>query len=76
MSEQPTNETGCNEHVELGSFENDSNLNKLTARNLCASIIGKLQSSGIPNNAVSAIVNDLEEFTNELQSQIKQEVLS
>lgn len=72
----PTNETGCNEHVELGTFEMDSNLNTLNARNICASIIGKLQSSGMPNNAVSTIVNDLEEFTNELQSQIKQEVLS
>lgn len=30
----------------------------------------------MPNNTVSAIVNDFEEFTNELQSQIKQEILS
>lgn len=81
LNENPflTNETARTDQIQMdfGPFENnETNLNKINTDDICTSIIGKLQSSGIPNNTVSAIVNDLEEFTNELHSQIKQEILS
>lgn len=43
---------------------------------MCESIVAKLQSSGIPNSLVSSIVGDLEELTDELHSQAKNNILS
>lgn len=45
-------------------------------KEMCASIVAKLQGSGISNSLVSSIVGDLEELTSELHSQTKQNVLS
>lgn len=45
-------------------------------QNICASIIAKLQGSGIANSVVSSVVGDLEELASGLHSQVKQQVLS
>lgn len=50
--------------------------NKEITENICASIVAKLQGSGIANSVVSSVVSDLEEFASGLHSQVKQQVLS
>lgn len=50
--------------------------NKEITENICASIIAKLQGSGIANSVVSSVVSDLEELACELHSQVKRQVLS
>lgn len=58
-------------------FENsESSLSKEHAKDLAASIIAKLQGSGVANSVVSTIVCDLEELITGLHSQIKHDVLS
>lgn len=45
-------------------------------KDICASIIAKLQGSGMANSVVSTIVSDLEELATGLHSQVKHEILS
>lgn len=54
------------------SGSNDSGLTK----EMCASIVAKLQGSGISNSLVSSIVGDLEELTSEIRSQAKHTAIS
>lgn len=49
---------------------------KKIQKNICASIVAKLQGSGIANSVASTIVSDLEEPAMGLHSQVKHEVLS
>lgn len=60
----------------VSSESNDSGLAKEPTKNMCASIVAKLQGSGISNSLVSSIVEDLEEITSELCSQAKHTVIS
>lgn len=53
----------------------DNGSGQRNKENSCASIIAKLQRSGISNSAVSSVV-DLEELVSGLHSQVKQQVLS
>lgn len=53
------------------SDNNDSGLTKNSTKELCESIVAKIQASGISNSLVSSIVGDLEELTDELNSQAK-----
>lgn len=54
----------------------DSGLTKDPTKEMCTSIVAKLQGSGISNSLVSSIVGDLEELTNELRSQAKHFAIS
>lgn len=58
------------------SESNDSGLTKDPTKEMCASIVAKLQGSGISNSLVSSIVGDLEELTSELRSQAKHTIIS
>lgn len=58
------------------SDNNDSGLTKNSTKELCESIVAKIQASGISNSLVSSIVGDLEELTDELNSQAKHNILS
>ncbi len=60
----------------LSDNHNDSGLTKNSTKELWESIVAKIQASGIPNSLVSSIVGDLEELTDVLKSQAKQNVLS
>lgn len=60
----------------VSSESNDSGLTKDPTKEMCASIVAKLQGSGISNSLVSSIVGDLEELTSELRSQAKHTVIS
>lgn len=53
----------------VSSESNDSGLSKDPTKEMCASIVAKLQGSGISNSLVSSIVGDLEELTSEIRSQ-------
>lgn len=55
---------------------NDSGVRKDPTKEMCASIVAKLQGSGISNSLVSSIVGDLEELTSELRSQAKHTTVS
>lgn len=58
------------------SSSNDSGITKDPTKEMCASIVAKLQGSGISNSLVSSIVGDLEELTSELRSQAKHTAIS
>lgn len=57
------------------SIESVPECTKDSTKEMCASIVARLQGSGIANSLVSSIVGDLEELTSELRSQAKQTVL-
>lgn len=59
----------------VSSETSDSRLKDPT-KEMCASIMAKLQGSGISNSLVSSIVGDLEELTSELCSQAKHTAVS
>ncbi|MCJ8729061.1 hypothetical protein PDJAM_G00012340, partial [Pangasius djambal] len=42
---------------------------------ICASIVAKLQSSGVASNLVSSVVSELEDLTTEIHNQIRQNVM-
>lgn len=54
----------------------DSVLTRDSSKEMCASIVAKLQGSGLSNSLVSSLVGDLEELTSELRSEAKQAILS
>lgn len=58
------------------SENNDLGLTKDSTKELCESIVAKLQGSGISNCLVSSIVGDLGELTGQLHSEAKHSVLS
>ena len=60
----------------VGSVSNDSEPTNDQTNEMCASIVAKLQGSGISNSMVSSIVGDLEELTSQLRSQAKDKVIS
>lgn len=62
MSEQPVNSQSCNE-------------NRQYTQELCASLIAKLQSSGVATNVVKIVVENMEELVEEICSTIKEGVL-
>lgn len=45
-------------------------------RQICASIVAKLQCSGVANSLVSSVVSDLEDLTTEMHTQTRQDVIS
>lgn len=53
----------------------DPQFTKDSTKDMCTSIVAKLQGSGISSSLVSSIVGDLEELTSDLRSQAKQAVL-
>lgn len=54
---------------------NESGVSVIDTKTICASIIAKLQSSGVSNSIVSNIVGEMEEFAAGIHSQVKQDVL-
>lgn len=56
--------------------DNGSGLYQEHTKNICASIVNKLQGSGIANSVISTIVSNLEELAMGLHSQVKHEILS
>lgn len=54
----------------------DSRFTGDLSKEMCASIVAKLQGSGISNSLVSSLVGDLEELTSELRSEAKQAIIS
>lgn len=54
---------------------NDPKCIEDSTKEMCASIVAKLQGSGISSSLVSSIVGDLEELTSDMRSQAKQTVL-
>ncbi|XP_014904683.1 uncharacterized protein LOC106957746 isoform X2 [Poecilia latipinna] len=53
-----------------------SEINKDQTKEMCASIVAKLQGSGISGSLVSSIVGDLEELTNEIHLKAKETAIS
>ena len=77
QSTSEVGETGVPQSLKAGCFEdNVSGVNKEHTKNISASIVAKLQESGMANSLVSTIVSDLEELATGLHSQVKQEILS
>lgn len=48
--------------------------NRQNTQDMCASLIAKLKSTGVPSTVVSSVVQNLEELVNELHSNIKDDV--
>lgn len=70
ISAMQSQETLCFEDNSLGQRKKEEN------KDICASIIAKLQGSGLANSVVSTIVSDLEEFATGLHSQVKNKMIS
>lgn len=64
---------GVTQNPEAGCFEDNG---QFLYKEICSSIVAKLQGSGMANSLVSTIVSDLEELATGLHSQVKHEVLS
>ncbi len=62
-------------HLDDDCVESDPVLSKEDLKDMCASIVAKLQGSGASGSTVSSIICDLEEFTTELHLQTKQDVV-
>ena len=62
ISEQPVNSQSCIE-------------NRQHTQEMCASLIAKLQSSGVATNVVKTVVANMEELVEELHSTVKEDVI-
>ncbi|CAI5668325.1 unnamed protein product [Oreochromis niloticus] len=70
-------DTNSMQNPETNSFENKgSGLQIQNVKHICASIIGKLQGSGMVNSVVSSVVNDLEDLATGLHAQVKHDILA
>lgn len=75
LSQSDAVQTGPSDEESLPEaicFESRPVPSKKDVKDMCASIVAKLQGSGASNTSVSSIICDLEEFTTELQSLMKQ----
>ena len=68
--------TSVMQNPESECLDGSGQRNQENTENICATIIAKLQGSGIANSVVSSVVGDLEELASGLHSQVKQQVLS
>lgn len=62
ISEQPANSQSCNE-------------TRQHTQEMCASLIAKLQSSGVATNVIKTVVENMEELVEELHSNVKEDVV-
>ncbi|XP_030606887.1 uncharacterized protein LOC115795207 [Archocentrus centrarchus] len=46
------------------------------AKDMCASVVAKLQGSGVSNNVVLSVVESMEDYVNELHKKLKEQVMS
>lgn len=53
-----------------------SHMSKDQAKDMCASIIAKLQGSGVANNVVLSVVETMEEYVNEVHESLKEQILN
>lgn len=53
-----------------------SHMSKDQAKAMCASVIAKLQGSGVANNVVLSVVESMEEYVNEIHANLKDQVLN
>lgn len=51
-------------------------MSKDQAKDMCASIIAKLQGSGVASNVVLSVVESMEEYVSEVHANLKEQVLS
>ncbi|MGL5118496.1 MAG: hypothetical protein ACRC7H_04645, partial [Plesiomonas shigelloides] len=62
--------------MDLDVINPPSSVSKDQAKEMCASIIAKLQGSGVTNNVVLSVVESMEENVNEVHASLKEQVLS
>lgn len=62
--------------LDLINQPSTSGMSKDQAKHMCASIIAKLQGSGVANTVVLSVVESMEEYVNEVHANLKEEVLN
>lgn len=60
----------------IETVENNFTVSRRETADICASIVAKLQCSGVANSLVALVVSELEELTTELHNQTRQDVMS
>ena len=62
--------------LDLINQPSTSGMSKDQAKHMCASIVAKLQGSGVANNVVLSVVESMEEYVNEVHANLKEQVLN
>lgn len=75
LEDQVGSQNECNSSS-VTSESSDLGLCKDPTKEMCASIVAKLQESGVSSSLVSSIVRDMEELTSKICSQAKHNVIS
>ncbi len=60
----------------LGTHEDLSNTDCSVSKKMCASVIAKLQGSGVSNNVILSVVESMEECLNEVHTSFKNQILN
>ncbi|XP_041825036.1 uncharacterized protein LOC121629374 [Melanotaenia boesemani] len=76
----PSELNGQNSHEYTSDMDlaqpSTSSMSNDQAKNMCASIVAKLQGGGVANSVVLSVVESMEEYVNEVHSNLKEQVLS
>ena len=62
--------------LDLINQPSTSGMSKDQAKHMCASIVAKLQGSGVATNVVLSVVESMEEYVNEVHANLKEQVLN
>lgn len=61
---------------QMSNQPSTSQISKDKTKDMCASIIAKLQGSGVANNVVLSVIESMEEYVNDAHANLKEQVLS
>ena len=76
FDEQSSQQDASDMDLDVSSQPSTSHMSKDQAKDMCASIIAKLQGSGVANNIVLSVVESMEEYVSEVHANLKEQVLS
>lgn len=68
FSEQSSQQDASDMDLNVTSQPSSSHMSKDQAKDMCASIIAKLQGSGVANNVVLSVVESMEEYVSEVHA--------
>jgi hypothetical protein len=74
--EETSQEGDIDSDPDLSNHPATYHISKDRPKEMCASTIAKLQSSGVANNVVRSVVESTEDYVNELHTSLREQVLS
>ncbi len=76
VSAQSSQEDASEMDLDVINQPSTSHMSKEQAKDMCASIIAKLQGSGVANSVVLSVVESMEEYVDEVHASLKGQMLS